>query len=43
VKDAVISVASEAIERIREAASGLDERIAEIIEQEVADTLDRKD
>ena len=33
----------EAIERIREAASGLDERIAEIIEQEVAvDALDRK-
>ena len=33
----------EAIERIREAASGLDERIAEIAEQEVAvDALDRK-
>ena len=33
----------EAIERIREAASGLDERIAEIIEQEVAvDALERK-
>ena len=33
----------EAIERIREAASGLDERIAEIVEQEVAvDALNRK-